>query len=213
MSRGSEQDTAARESAGFDVLREYLHARASFTEPEMAFVQSMFVPVRLSPGQFFQRAGSMATHAAFVTRGCLRTYVIDQKGKEHIVQFAPETWWVADNVSLASGAPSEYFVDALEETDLLLIDPRSHETVVDKSPGYAAAFRRGLQRHAAAKDGRIVSAMSASAQERYVQFLETYPSLAARVPQWMVASYLGVSPETISRIRKKLSRPPTRTKA
>jgi len=132
--------------------------------------------------------------------------VVDPSGKEHVVQFAPETWWVADNVSLASGTPSEYFIDAVEDSDLLLIDPRSHEAVVARVPGYASALRKGLQRHAAAKDERIVSAISASAHDRYLRFLQVYPSLAARVPQWMLASYLGVSPETVSRIRARLAR-------
>ena len=83
---------------------------------------------------------------------------------------------------------------------------RSHETIVERIPGYAAAFRRGLQRHAAAKDERIVSSLSAPAQQRYLDFLETYPSIATRVPQRMLASYLGVTPETVSRIRRKLAR-------
>lgn len=201
-------DSAVREepSPAFDVLRTYLLARAAFTCEELDFVRTMFAPTTLRAGEFLQRAGSVARYAAFVARGCLRTYVIDSRGKEHIVKFAPETWWVADSVSLASGAPSEYFVEALEESDLLLIDPPSHETLVERIPGYAAAFRKGLQRHAAAKDERIVSAMSASAQERYLRFLKTYPSLVTRVPQWMLASYLGVSPETVSRIRRKLAR-------
>ena len=89
---------------------------------------------------------------------------------------------------------------------MLLLDPRSHETLIDKIPGYAASFRKGLQRHAAARDERIVSSLSASAEERYTQFLSTYPSIATRVPQRMLASYLGVSPETISRIRGKRAR-------
>lgn len=197
-----------RESTAFDVLEAYLEARAPFTTQDFAYIRTRFVPATLRSSEFLQRAGSVAKYAAFVARGCLRTYAIDAKGKEHIVQFAPETWWVADNVSLASGTPSEYFVDALEDSDLLLIDPPSHEALVDRVPGYAAALRKGLQRHAAAKDARIVSAMSASAQERYLEFLQTYPSLATRVPQWMLASYLGVSPETVSRIRRKLSRKP-----
>ena len=190
----------------FDVLRAYLCARASFSDQEMDFVRTMFRPATLRSREFLQRAGTVAKDAAFVAKGCLRTYVIDAKGKEHVVQFAPETWWVADNVSLASGKPSEYFVDALEDSDLLLIDSPSHEAIVEKIPGYASAFRKGLQRHAAAKDERIVSSISASAHDRYLQFLETYPSLATRVPQWMVASYLGVTPETVSRIRRKLAR-------
>ena len=82
----------------------------------------------------------------------------------------------------------------------------SHEKIVATVPGYAEGFRKGLQRHAAAKDQRILDAISASAQERYLQFLKTYPSLATRVPQHMLASYLGVSPETVSRIRAKLAR-------
>ena len=134
--------------------------------------------------------------------------MIDSKGKEHVVQFAPENWWLADNNSLSSQTPSQYFIDAIEDSDLLLIDPPSHETLVQKIPGYAAAFRKGLQKHAGAKDQRIVNSLSTTAEERYEDFLTTYPSIATRVPQWMLASYLGLSPETISRIRKKRSRKP-----
>ena len=192
--------------SAFDVLRTYLLARAPFNDEEMEFVRTQFKPATLRSGEFLQRAGTVAAHAAFVARGCLRSYVIDPKGKEHVVQFAPETWWVADNVSLASGTPSDYFIDAIEDSDLLLIDSGSHEVIVEKVPGYASALRKGLQRHAAAKDRRIVSSISASAQDRYERFLQTYPSLATRVPQWMLASYLGVSPETVSRIRTRLAR-------
>jgi CRP-like cAMP-binding protein len=191
--------------SGFDVLRAYLEDRAAFTKQELAFVRSVFLAQILRSGEFLQRAGEVARYAAFVAKGCLRSYVIDAKGKEHIVQFAPETWWLADNTSLAAGSPSEYFIDAIEDSDLLLIDPPSHEKLVEQIPGYAAAFRRGLQKHAAAKDQRIVKSLSTSAEERYLDFLKTYPSIATRVPQWMLASYLGVTPETVSRIRKNLS--------
>ena len=122
------------------------------------------------------------------------------------MQFAPETWWLADATSLNGGIPSAFFVDAIEDSELLLIDARSHEMLVDRVPGYAAAFRTGLQRHAAAKDQRIVSSLSASAEERYLEFMKVYSSIALRVPQSMLASYLGVTPETLSRIRKNLSR-------
>jgi len=196
-----------KESASaFDVLRDYLRARASFSDQEMDFIRTMFRPATLLAGEFLQRAGTVAKDAAFVAKGCLRTYVIDAKGKEHIVLFAPETWWVADNVSLTSGRPSDYFIDAIEDSDLLLIDSPSHEAVVEKVPGYASGHRKGLQRRTAAQNERIVSSISASAHDRYLRFLETYPSLATRVPQSMVASYLGVTPETVSRIRRKLAR-------
>lgn len=190
----------------FEILRSYLEARATFTDEEFAFLRTVFVPLRLPAGSFLQRAGDAARHAAFVARGCLRSYVIDAKGKEHIVQFAPETWWLADSDSLSSGSPSQYFVDAIEDAELLLIDVPSHHRLVERVPGYAAALRAGLQRHAAAKDVRIVNALSATAEERYLEFRKTYPSIVQRVPQKMLASYLGISPETLSRIRKNLSR-------
>ena len=152
--------------SAFDTLRAYLEARATFTERDVDIVRQGFRVRSLSAGDFLQRAGEVATYAAFVARGCLRSYVIDEKGKEHIVQFAPETWWLADGTSLMTGTPSQYFIDAIEDSNLLLIDGPSHQTLVDRVPGYAVAFRTGLQRHAAAKDQRIVHSLSASAEER-----------------------------------------------
>jgi CRP-like cAMP-binding protein len=192
--------------SAFDVLRGYLEARAAFTDAEFAFVRERFIPTTLPAGEFLQRAGDVPRHGAFVATGCLRSYVIDANGKEHIIQFAPETWWLADAASLMTGAPSQYFFDAVEDSELLLIDPPSQQVLLDQVPSYAAAFRTGLQKHNAAKDQRIVTTLTTTAEERYLEFIDRYPSLAQRVPQWMMASYLGVSPETVSRIRKNLSR-------
>jgi CRP-like cAMP-binding protein len=183
--------------SAFGVLRAYLEARATFTEEDFETIRAAFVFKQLAPGDFLQRAGDVARYAAFVTRGCLRNYVIDPKGKEHIVQFAPETWWLADATSLSTGMPSRYFIDAIEESEVLLIDIASHQRLVERVHAYAAAFRTGLQRHAAAKDQRIVSSLSGTAEERYLEFLRVYPSIARRVPQAMLASYLGMTPETV----------------
>ena len=192
--------------SSFDVLQAYLLDRAAFSPEELAFMRTLFQPRTLAAGEFLQRAGDVARHGAFVTRGCLRSFVIDAKGKEHVVQFAPEQWWLADAISLNTGSPSPYFYAAIEDSDLLLIDPPGQQQIVDRVPGYSAAMRTGLQKHAAAKDLRIVKSLSASAEERYLDFISTFPTMAQRVPQWMLASYLGVSPETVSRIRKQLSR-------
>ena len=190
----------------FAVLRAYLAARAIFSEDEFSRIEAAFLFTHLSAGEFLQRAGDVPRYAAFVASGCLRNYVIDPKGKEHIVQFAPETWWLADSMNIKAQTPSPYFIDAIEDSDLLLIDGPSHQSLLEQVPGYSRAFRTGLQRHASAKDQRIVSTLSASAEERYLEFLKVYPSMALRVPQSMLASYLGMTPETVSRIRKKLSR-------
>src|SRR5262245_28872287 len=148
----------------FAVLRAYLAARAEFSFQDFDNVRGAFVFRRLRAGDFLQRGGDITRYAAFVATGCLRNYVIDSKGKEHILQFAPETWWLADATSLNSQTPSAYFIDAIEDSELLLIDGPSHQRLVEEVQPYAAAFRAGLQRHAAAKDQRIVSSLSATAE-------------------------------------------------
>jgi CRP-like cAMP-binding protein len=194
-------------TSAFDTLHNYLSARgAAFSDEERTILDGAFVPTSLAAGAFFQRAGEPATQAAFVASGCMRIYVVDARGKEHILQFLPEDWWWSDTLSLTTGAPSQYFAQAIEGTDLLCIDPPSHQRLLDELPAFAASFRAGIQRHNAAKDQRIVSTLSATAEERYTAFVATYPSIVQRVPQWMLASYLGVSPETVSRIRKSRSR-------
>ena len=167
----------------------------------------LFLPRTLRAGEFLQRAGDGVAHGAFVATGCLRKYVLDAKGKEHIVQFAPENWWVGEGPGVTPGTPAQYFIDAVEDSNLLLFDAASHQRAIEHVPAYAAGFRNGLQRDAAAKEQRIVNALSESAEERYEAFLKKHPSIALRVPQFMLASYLGVSPETLSRIRKSRSRP------
>jgi CRP-like cAMP-binding protein len=186
----------------FHRLRAYLESKATFTEDEFAFMETLYDPRALRAGEFLQRAGDVGTHGAFVATGCLRKYVINAKGKEHIVQFAPENWWVGEGPGTTPDTPAKYFIDAIEDSNLLLFDAASLRRQVECIPGAAAAFRVGLQRAGAAKEQQIVNALSMSAEDRYEEFLKKYPSIALRVPQFMLASYLGVSPETLSRIRK-----------
>ncbi len=193
-------------TAAFDVLRAYFEAKGPLPEEDFALMRELCVERSLRAGEFLLRAGEVARYAAFVASGCLRSFVIDAKGREHVVQFAPETWWLADAISLHTGAPSQYFMDAIEETTVLLVDGPAHLRLVADAPSYATAFHIGIQKHVAAKDTRIVKAMTTTAEERYLDFLATYPSIANRVPQWMLASYLGVSAETVSRVRKNRSR-------
>ena len=186
----------------FHRLRAYLQSKATFTEDEFAFMESLYEPRALRAGEFLQRAGDVGTQGAFVATGCLRKYVIDAKGKEHIVQFAPENWWVGEGPGTTPDTPAKYFIDAIEDSNLLLFDAASLRRQVECIPAAATAFRIGLQRAGAAKEQQIVNALSMSAEDRYEEFLKKYPSIALRVPQFMLASYLGVSPETLSRVRK-----------
>jgi CRP-like cAMP-binding protein len=175
------------------------------TDEQFEFLKTLFIPRTLEKGSFLQRAGEEPQYGAFVARGCLRSYMIDENGKEHIVQFAPETWWIGDLAVLAHGGSSIYFIDAIEDSDVLLNDRQSHRMMMEHIPGAAAGFQRSLQLMTVEKDKRLVASISDSAEDRYLAFLKKYPSIALRVPQHMLASYLGISPETLSRVRKAVS--------
>ena len=188
----------------FDKLRAYLERTYKLTDDQFELIKSLYIPRRIKKKEFLQREGEIVKYGAFVTLGCLRKYTIDEDGKEHILQFAPEEWWIGDFVS-SNKIPTRYFIDAIENSEVLLIDMPSQEQAFNAIPEMRAQYLAAIQRHAAAKDKRITAYLSASAEERYAEFLHSYPSIAHRVPQHMLASYLGISPETLSRIRKEMA--------
>lgn len=190
----------------FEILRAYCQRQAHFTEDEYALMQSLFIPRTIKKGEFLLREGEVSKYGVFVTLGCLRSYNVDNKGKEHFIQFTPEEWWTGNLESMRNNAPSAYFIDAIENTDVLMQDRAGFQDMMDKIPIFASMFHRGIEKSASAKDQRIIAALSDSAEERYIGFLEKYPTIAQRVPQHMLASYLGISPETLSRIRKHMSK-------
>ena len=189
----------------FDVLYHYLTQRIQLSESDFHAIQDLFIPKSLDRGELLLREGELAKYGSFVCKGCLRSYVVDSKGKEHVVQFAPENWWLSDIDSMMNKKPSLYFMDAVEPTDVLLIELPSFQKLLEQLPGLAARFQKGREKHTDAKDKRIVASLTSDAEERYRQFLQTYPSIVQRVPKHMIAYYLGLSPETLSRVRKKWS--------
>ncbi len=140
-------------------------------------------------GEFLQREGELSTAVFEVKKGLLRSYTIDDKGKEHIFMFGSEGWIVGDNVS--HGEKGELFIDALEDSVLVPISK--------KSPPKGDAMK--LHKRISVLQKRVIMLMSAPAIDRYNPFLETYPDITQRVPQKMVASYLGITPEALSKIR------------
>ncbi len=189
----------------FEALHAYIRQKIPLSEEHARLIETLLIPRQLQKGELLVREGDVVKHGTFVARGFLRSYVIDNKGKEHIIQFAPENWWLTLADTLLNGTPSLCLVDAVEPSDVLLVDMAAHKKMLAIIPGYASIFQAGLQRHAAAKDKRIIASLTATAEERFQNFLQTYPSIAQRVPQHMLASYLGVSPETLSRVRKRWS--------
>ena len=190
----------------FAVLFEYLGKQLPLSPDEMDIIRSVFIPKKLLKGEFFLREGDILKYGAFVCKGFLRSYVIDNKGKEHIIQFAPENWWISDKGAGGEGSKASCFIDAIEDSDILLIDQAGHLKMLEKVAAYGASFQAGMQKRSAAKDKRIVHSLTADAEERYNDFLQTYPSIAQRVSQHMLASYLGIAPETLSRVRRKSMR-------
>jgi CRP-like cAMP-binding protein len=132
--------------AALERLRAYVTARAALSAEEIAFILSLFRPRRLAKGEVVQQAGDPPREMIFVARGCLRSYVIDEKGSLHVASFAPEDWWVSDSARFLSGEPPALFIDAIEASDVLLIDHASHQRMVDTVPALGAAYRVGLQR-------------------------------------------------------------------
>lgn len=152
---------------------------------------------------FLLREGTINKRIFFVEKGLLRQYSIDRKGKEHILNFAPENWLVSDRESSYFDAPSPYYVQALEDTTVTILDPLFLEQLAEKIPSFAQFNLKLLHHHIRELQNRVDLLLSASADERYEHFLNRYPDIIHRVPQSMIASYLGITPESLSRIRKQ----------
>jgi CRP-like cAMP-binding protein len=172
-----------------------------------AFVRSLFVSRRLGKGEFYQRAGEITTHGGFVVHGCLRTYFVDSSGIESIVYFSAERSWVGDIQSARTQRPTTYYVAAIEPAELLIITLANFDRLLDRFPSVARAYQLGLERASAARERRIALSLNSSAEERYADFIERHSSVASRIPQRMLASYLGITPETLSRVRRKRRAP------
>jgi CRP-like cAMP-binding protein len=138
----------------------------------------------------------------------MRAYSVDQKGEEHIVQFALEGWWISDLYSFLTGKPSTYDIEALEESDVLLIDLPSYEKLCTTVPAFERYFRILLQNNYIATHRRLLASISLSAEEQYVQLINDYPTIVQRVAQRHIASYLGITPEALSRIRGRMAKHP-----
>ena len=159
---------------------------------------------KVPKGGVLLRAGEICNDTFFVNKGLLRMYSIDKNGKEHILHFAPENWILVDRSSLYLNHPSDYYIDAIEETEVLILSPEYFDFIGEKQPSVFSRQNVLLHNHISSLQKRINQLLGATAEERYLDFLKTYPSIFERVPQWMVASYLGITPESLSRVRKEL---------
>jgi len=161
--------------------------------------------LKVGRGSFLLRQGEICKHSFYVEKGLLRYYSIDEKGKEHILQFAPEQWFVTDRESVYFNQPSHYFIQALEDSTVILLNEHFITQLSQKDKAFIEFNNKLLHNHIRHLQNRINQLLSATAEERYLDFIKIYPDLLLRVPQSMVASYLGITPESLSRVRKDLA--------
>jgi len=187
----------------FDTFRKYLDDKIILTGHDYELIESVSLLKKLRKRQYLLQAGDVCRFNAFVCKGFLRNYYVDDNGQDHIMQFAPENHWTGDRESMDSGLPSKYNVDALEDSEILLLSKEDFEMIRKTIPAFNDFVNESLKKNAVVLQERIHVNISLSAEEKYRDFILKYPSISNRVPLHMIASYLGVSAETISRVRSQ----------
>ena len=190
----------------FASFEKYLLEKSNLTKEELRKIEAVCQYKRLRKRQYLLQEGDVWSYNAFVVKGCMRVYKIDEKGNESILSFAIENWWTGDRESLLTGNPSAYNIDALEDSEIILINKPNFEKLCSDIPSFNELVGAILQKSFIASQRRIQTFLSLSAEERYLQFIGTYPQLATRIPQGMIASYLGITAETLSRVRNQSAR-------
>ena len=176
------------------------------TADEESYFLSLLQTMQVKKRRFLLQEGDVCRHSAFVVNGCMRSYTVDDNGFEHILQFAPEGWWIADMYSFISGRPGQLYIDALEHSELLLLSKSHQEKLYHDVPKFERFFRIIVENSLVAGRQRILDNMSLSATQRYDQFCQQYPTLIHRLPQKQIAAYIGVTPEFLSKLRGEKAR-------
>ena len=190
----------------YELFFKSLKDKVDFSDEELAVIKTYLTPKKLRKKQYLLQEGDVCKFSAFVEKGALRSYTIDEKGMERIIQFALEGWTISDLYSFLTGEAATYTIDALEDSELVMISKQAHEELIFKLPKYERYIRIQITNAYVAMQRRLTSIISQPLEERYASFTSLYPHIVQRVPQHMIASYMGLTPETLSRVRKKMTR-------
>lgn len=188
-----------------DLLLTDISKEVLLTRTEEQLIRSSFVPKKLRKRQSLMQYGETFRHLFFVEKGMLRAYLKGEKDLEHVIQFAPEGSWIPDSFHQLEDRDALYNIDALEHSEVLLIDREVFQRLLVQIPKLEKYFRVAMQKRLQALHLRVINYLTHFAEDKYKMFLSVYPEIVQRVPQHMIASYLGIKPETLSRNRKKIA--------
>jgi CRP-like cAMP-binding protein len=188
----------------FAPLLSYIENYTSLTEDESLLLQSKVKLRRYLKGQFIVQQGDVCNTTNFIVFGCTKMFHSDLEGMEHIVMFSEENWWSSDLGSFISQSPADYNIQCTEPTTVIQFSYQNQEELFEKIPKLERFFRIILEKALVASQQRIVRNFSLTAKERYLYFKEQYPTIEQRIPQYMIASYLGITKEFLSKIKSQL---------
>ncbi len=187
----------------FELLGKHILSRVPLNDDELDFMLSQFKLTRIKKRQFIAQPGFTAKHRNFVCRGAFRAYVVLDNGEEHSIQFAIEDWWITDYNSYYNNEPATMFVIALEDSIILQLSRENEDILKQENHKYETFFRISAERAQAFHFRQLISNLTQTAEYRYENFLNKYPKIAGRVPQYALASYLGMTTEYLSKLRNK----------
>ena len=188
-----------------NVLLKHIQEKVSLSTTDIEAIPAFFVTKKLRRKQYLLQEGDVCKNLAFVAKGLLRTYNVDDKGDEHMSMFGWEGWWLSDFNSFLMGEPALYNIDAIEDSELVMISLANYDALTLAVPIMDRYFRILYQNSLITKERRLMSSITHTAEEKYVQLAGSSPQIIERIPQNLIASYLGIAPETLSRIKKNLA--------
>ena len=186
----------------FNLFFRKFNEKIGLTPEEETFIKQFLIPKKLRKKQYFLQEGDTGKGICFVEKGALRAYVLDEEGNEHITAFAFDGWTIGDLYSFINNEPATLNIDALEDCELMVISKQAHDELLQKLPKYETYIRMLVTDAYMALQRRTTIMISLPLEERYLAFTQMYPTLFQRVPQHMIASFMGLSAETLSRVRK-----------
>lgn len=189
----------------YELFFQQFNEKIPLTAEEQETIKTYLTPKKLRKKQYLLQEGDICKYIAFVEKGALKSYVIDEAGTERITQFALEGWTISDLYSFLTGEPATYNIDAIEDAELILISKAAHEELLHQVPKYETYIRLQITGAYIALQRRLTSIISLPIEERYKNLTTLYPTIVQRVPQHMIASYMGLTPETLSRVRGRVT--------